>query len=98
MEEEKPAPRIKRRVKRKIKEHPKGNTGDEDPAVSEVNPIKDAMKKVRPIKRKVVRKTANGRGNIDPDTEGMDLGIEKKDTKSILDEALGNINDLLEEE
>lgn len=97
-EEEKPAPRVRRKVKRKIKEHPKGGGDGVDIEGSRSGKTPDPGRRVRPIRKKVVKKTVSGGSEIDPDTEGMDLGIGKKDHRKILDEALGNIDELLEEE
>jgi KaiC/GvpD/RAD55 family RecA-like ATPase len=101
----KPSPKLKRKVKRKIQEHPKGSNPDlqerrEKPREIPT-PAAPPIRRVKPVKKKVVRRgSSNGSGEktIDPEMEGMDLGLANGDHMDILTEAMNNIDELLEEE
>ncbi len=93
--------KVKRMIKRRIKEQPKGNDLIDQIKTSPNEKKVTPQKKVRLLKRKIIRKgpkNSEDRVTIDPDLEGMDLGFKKNDPKEVLYEALENIDELLENE
>ncbi len=92
---------VKRMVKRRIRKQPKVDKVIENDRSSSNKNNVTPKKKVRLVKRKIIRKNHKESSevvNIDPDLEGMDLGLKKNDPKEVLYEALENIDELLDDE